>query len=414
MPKLTRRTTLAGAAALLATHRAQAATTLEFTTWQAEEPGFGAWWKELIAAFEQKNRGTQIKVTGIPYKDYLDQLTIRFASNRPPPLFELNTDTVGAFASQDWLQPLDDRIKQSVIGTDKWSGLQQDLSWDGKMLGVLLMGYAFMLFYNQALLDQAGVTLPASWDEWLAAVPKVTQRDRGIFGLSAVTTEYPTIPLDMLRTIRWSGGSIVRGNAYNLTDPKVVQAVELYRRVVGGNAPLGANSTIIRQLFTDGKTGFLIDGPWVWALLDHAPKEVRPNLKMAKCPFAPPVGGASNSIHIAAGLDQATQDAAWSFIAFLTQPKWQQRYTELTAAPAARLDALTPELAASRPELKAINEAVIGVEPNVPRSQALHANYNEFTQIMQRTCVRVLSTSLPVIDILKDTQAQLERAVPLT
>ena len=271
-----------------------------------------------------------------------------------------------------------------------------------------------MLFYNQALLDQAGVTLPASWDEWLAAVPKVTQRDRGIFGLSAVTTEYPTIPLDMLRTIRWSGGSIVRGNAYNLTDPKVVQAVELYRRVVGGNAPLGANSTIIRQLFTDGKTGFLIDGPWVWALLDHAPKEVRPNLKMAKCPFAPPVGGASNSIHIAAGLDQATQDAAWSFIAFLTQPKWQQRYTELTAAPAARLDALTPELAASRPELKAINEAVIGVEPNVPRSQALHANYNEFTQIMQRTCVRVLSTSLPVIDILKDTQAQLERAVPLT
>ena len=122
MPKLTRRTTLAGAAALLATHRAQAATTLEFTTWQAEEPGFGAWWKELIAAFEQKNRGTQIKVTGIPYKDYLDQLTIRFASNRPPPLFELNTDTVGAFASQDWLQPLDDRIKQSVIGTDKWSG----------------------------------------------------------------------------------------------------------------------------------------------------------------------------------------------------------------------------------------------------------------------------------------------------
>lgn len=414
MPHLTRRAAIAaGLATPLLASQARAATrTVEFTTWQSEEPGFGAWWHEVIAAFERANPSVHIAMTQIPFKDYLDHLTIRFASNRPPPLLALPSDSIG-FAAQGWLQPLEDRIRGTVIGTPEWSPLQQDIAWDGKPVGVLIMGYAFMMFYNQALLDGAGVTLPTDWPEFCAAIPKITNRERGIFGLSAVTTEYPTIPLDLARTIVWSGGALTDGHAYTLTSPKVLAAVELYRRVVGANAPLGANSTIIRQLFVDGKTGFLIDGPWVWALLDRAPAAIRPNLKMAKCPFAPALGGASNSIHIAAGLDRATQDAAWSFIAFLTTREWQQRYTVLSAAPAARLNVLGAELERSRPELVAINQSVIGALSTVPDNQSLRANYNEYNKILQVACVKLLSTTDPVMAIMKETQAKLEQAAPL-
>ena len=134
---------------------------------------------------------------------------------------------------------------------------------------------------------------------------------------------------------------------------------------------------------------------------------------MVKAPFSPPLGGASNSIHIAAGLDKPTQDAAWSFIAFLAQPEWQQKYTELTASPRRPQGAVTPEIAKAHPELVAINEAVIGAQSTTPANQALRSNYNEFNQIIQRTAVKVLSTSEPVADILKDAQAQLEQPVPL-
>ena len=392
---------------------AQAQKPLEFTTWQGEEPGFSDWWKQLVAAFNQAHPETPVRLTSIPFKDYLDQLTIRFASGRPPPLLELPSDSLGAFASQDWLQPLDDRIKGTPIATD-WSSLQRDMVWDGKTQGVLLMGYAFMMFYNQQLLDAVGIkALPTSFAEWQTDVGKITDRAKGIFGLSAVTTEYPTLPLDFIRSIVWVGGSLVRDGHYNLTDPKTVAAIEDYRRVVGGNAPLGDNSTIIRQLFVDGRSGFLIDGPWVWALLQKAKPEMRPNLKMAKAPFAPPLGGASNSIHMAAGLDRATQDAAWSFIAFLAQPEWQQKYTVLTASPAARQNAVTPEIAAAHPELVSINEAVVGAQSTTPADQALRSNYNEFSKIIQRTAMQVLSTKAPVADILKQAQAQLEQQVPL-
>ncbi len=92
------------AAAVLATAPLAAATaqtvTLDFTTWQSQEPGFDQWWKGLIAEFEAKNPGAKINVQQIPFAQYNNQLTIRFTGNRPPDIVHLPTRNFAAFASQ--------------------------------------------------------------------------------------------------------------------------------------------------------------------------------------------------------------------------------------------------------------------------------------------------------------------------
>src|SRR5579871_3069416 len=150
---ITRRTALGAALAVPFVRPAFAAPLdLELTTWQYEEPGFSTWWKEVVAAFNEANPQYRAYLTGIANKDYLDQLTVRFASNRPPVLLELSPDAIGAYASQGWLMPVDDRIKGTPIESE-WSSLQSEIKWDGKTYGVLLMSYAFMMFYNEALLN---------------------------------------------------------------------------------------------------------------------------------------------------------------------------------------------------------------------------------------------------------------------
>ena len=52
---------------------------LEFPTWQAEEPGLADYWTELIKAFEAKNPGVKVKKQQIPFREYVDKLTVRFA-----------------------------------------------------------------------------------------------------------------------------------------------------------------------------------------------------------------------------------------------------------------------------------------------------------------------------------------------
>jgi len=36
--------------------------TLEFPSWQAEEPGVRDWWRAVIAEFEQKNAGVKVNL----------------------------------------------------------------------------------------------------------------------------------------------------------------------------------------------------------------------------------------------------------------------------------------------------------------------------------------------------------------
>ncbi len=387
--------------------------TLQFPMWQAEEAGFGDWWRAVTSAYEKSTPNVKIKIEQISYQNYANEMTIRFASNRPPDIVLLPSNAFGGFASQGWLEPLDSRLQGTPIQGKDWSSLQQHYRWDGKTLGVLVMGFGTMLFYNEALLNAAGTPVPKDFASYTAAVEKITNRDKGVFGLAAVTSEYPTIIYDIMGFLEWQGQKFIDNGKYNLTNPKVIAALESYRRVVGNNAPIGSNHTVARQLFLDGKTGFLLDGPWVWARIGSAPAAVRPSLKMVALPFEPHIGGAANSLHIPVGISAERKDLVWSFIKFAMQPEWQRRYLLSTSAPPGLGNVLTEEDRKANAHLAEVAESARGAISATPTVQSVQANVNEFGTIVQRLAVRVISTKDPIDRIAKETQAELERTIPL-
>src|SRR5690606_32405516 len=84
----------AAAAALLAGLQPSFAqsVTLDFPTWQADEPGFGEFYKTAIAAFHDANPDVEIRLQQIPFAEYINQLTVRFASGRPPHILVIPSD----------------------------------------------------------------------------------------------------------------------------------------------------------------------------------------------------------------------------------------------------------------------------------------------------------------------------------
>jgi multiple sugar transport system substrate-binding protein len=413
--RMQRRAFTLGAGGLLLASRirpAAAATTLNFPTWQAEEPGFSQWWKELIAAYQQAHPGVTIALQQIAYPNFVNEMTVRFASNTPPDIVELSGNNFGSFASQGWLEPLDERLKRDPMPAG-WSSLQKLYQWDGHTLGVLVMGYGNMLFYNERLLADAGVSPPKSFAEFIAAVPKLTQKDKGIYGLASVTAEYPTVLSEFLSYVLWQGADAFHGGNYSFTDPPVVAAIETYRRVVGGNAPLGNMQTMQRQTFISGKAAFTVDGPWVYALLKNAPEAVRGSLKMMAPPFLPRTGGAANSLHIPSGIAADRKELVWQFIKLAMQPEWQRRYFVLTSSPPGLPEALTAAEIAAAPQLAIVAAGVKDAVAYIPTLQPIQANVNEFVQILMRTAVRVLTTSDPIAQICAQTQADLVHAIPL-
>ena len=150
---------LALGAALPAAH---AQKPLELMSWQGEEPGFSDWWKQVIAAFNQAHPQTPVKMTSIPFKDYLDQLTIRFASNRPPPLLELPRTTSAPSRARAGCSR-STTASRARRSRPNGRSCSSDIVWEGKTQGVLLMGYAFMMFYNERCSMPPASRLPGDW-----------------------------------------------------------------------------------------------------------------------------------------------------------------------------------------------------------------------------------------------------------
>ena len=413
MSKLAR--IIAALAAILALGAAAPASaqgiTLDFPSWQAEEPGFAEWWKALISEYEAKHPGVKVKLYSIPFANYVNQLTVRFAGQNPPDIVHLPSRNFASFASQQWLEPIDDLLKASDIAS-KWSKMQTEMSWNGNTYGVLLLPYGNLLYYNEKLLQDAGAKVPTTPAEWLDAMARTTNRDKGQFGLVTTTAEHPNMFIDAATWVLGEKQDWLKGNKYNFTDPGVVAAMDQFRKSLT-YAPPGTNSASARQLFIDGKAAFLRDGPWVWATLQKAKPETRPLLKMAQLPFPVITGGASNSLHIPARLEAQKKKLVWEFIALAASPAWQEKYVQLTGSPAGRIGVIGPEQAKKDPHLSAITLAAEKAENLFPMQPALRENYNEFATLFSRAVVRMQSSSQPTDAILANLQKELTAAIPL-
>src|SRR6266705_1048798 len=385
--------------------------TLDFPSWQAEDPGFAEWWRALIQEYETKHPGVKVKLYSIPFANYVNQLTVRFAGQNPPDIVHLPSRNFASFASQQWLEPIDDLLKAGDIAS-KWSKMQTEMSWNGKTYGVLLLPYGNLLYYNEKLLQDAGAKVPTTPAEWLDAMAKTTNRDKGVFGLVTTTAEHPNMFIDAATWVLGEKQDWLKGNRYNFTDPGVVGAMDQFRKSLS-YAPTGTSSAGARQLFIDGKAAFLRDGPWVWATLQKAKAETRASLKMTQLPFRVMTGGASNSLHMPAKIDPQKRKLVWEFIVLAASPQWQEKYVQLTGSPAGRLGMISAEQAKRDPHLAAITQAAEKAENLFPTQRALRENYNEFATLFSRAVVRMQSSSQPTEAILTNLQKELNAAVPL-
>ena len=384
---------------------------LDFPTWQAEEPGAGEYWTELIKAFEAKNPGVKVKKTQVPFREYADKLTVRFAANNPPDIVHLPSRNFLAFASQGWLAPLDEYLAQTDVKAT-YTRMNEEMLYNGQYHGVLLMAYGMMFYYNEKMLQDAKVAVPKTSDELLKAIAATTDANAGRFGWAAPTTEHPNLVVEIGTWVTGERANLFKGNQYNFTDPAVIKAVDKFRAAVK-HAPKGVSSEQARQLFVDGKVAMLRDGPWVAAALKKAPDATRPYLKMGMMPFAAIPGGTSNSLHMPAKLDAEKHKYVWEFIKLTTTPEWQAKYTLLSASPAPRKNALPASELAQRPDLALINKSAAEAVNLFPENVAVRENYNEYAKIFSEAGIKLITSERSTIDVMRDLQADLSKRIPL-
>jgi len=381
--------------------------TLDFPTWQASEPGYQEFWEAAVEEFEESHSGVTINLEQISFDDYQQSLVTRFAANDGPAIVHLPTRFFPSFADQGFLAGLDDRLGETDI-LETWPVSQDQLMWEGEYQGVLLLSYGYVLYYNSAMLDEAGVEVPTSYEELIDAAEQLTAD--GVYGIAMDTAQNPNLLMELAWPVVGSGHAVVDDSGYAFTDPEVVSIAEQVREL-SQYAPQGLASEQKRQYFADGNAAMMIDGPFVGQLIDDS--DNADDIEAAAPPFETVPGAQSNSLHVSAMVSDEEADLAWEFIEMVASPQWQDRYVEEVGVPAPR-EGSGADVIADDPTLQVFDEVMTDAVDVVPDNDQVRLEYPAYSEAVSFSVSRLISTNDPVEDVMSELQTRLEEEVPLS
>lgn len=94
-----------------------------------------------------------------------------------------------------------------------------------------------MLYYRKDLLTAAGLAVPASWSELVAAAQKLTADGKVADGFNWQAKQAEVLVCDLVEFIGSNGGSILApdGKTVTIAEPKAVEAVQLMADTFGAD-----------------------------------------------------------------------------------------------------------------------------------------------------------------------------------
>lgn len=389
-----------------------AATELELPTYQLQE-GFGDWWRAAAAAFAEENPGHTIKLVGAPFGDHHNQLTTRFVAGNPPDIAHISARFMFGFADSGFLEPLEDRLGAIGWKEADFISAQKQMNRNGHTYALNLLGYSWGLFYNDAMLKEAGVAVPETPEDFLAAaeaLTKDTDKDGRTdqYGFAFVTDQSSQTYFALTYLLAGMGQPWV-------TDGELVSRDALHKAVAmtaafieAGTTPTGIGNNDVRQLFWQGKAAMYIDGSWGTGFKKDATPEVVENYRVAPLPFPNEAGGPSNVLAIPAALDDERKDLAFKFIELVQRPEWQKNYGEISGNPPARKGMLTEKAYADWPEIK-VFEASSKRATQSYLPEGLEGDYNKFAAIISEGISGMASGALSADEATDQIHDELSR-----
>lgn len=142
-------------------------TTVEFWTIDLKA-AFGDFFNDMIAAYEEENPGVTINWTDIPYDDVQSKLVTAVAGGTAPDVVNLNTQFALNLAGQDALVDL------NAEATEEQKSIYIEDLWNSAKIGDSVYAFPWyaspdIMFYNKDLFEEAGMEVPSTFEEALAA-----------------------------------------------------------------------------------------------------------------------------------------------------------------------------------------------------------------------------------------------------
>jgi ABC-type glycerol-3-phosphate transport system substrate-binding protein len=322
----------AGAVAVLfsSTALVQAADVSFLTHWA---PDTVAKLEAAAATYTEAHPDTKITVRAVPFGDLLT--TLRTSGGGAG-----GATIAGIYDA--WLPDL--AKDQLVAAVPEAIAADTKANWPAGVIGAASIGGVlygipneidvYALNYNKKLFAEAGITeAPKTWDEFLAAAEKLTDKSKGQQGFGLINSWAAGVLHPFSSLLVSNGGDLVVDGKPVLDSEAAKQTFELYEKLIKSGysdpamATADANTTgPFLDSFVSGKTGMIIMANWWESALKAGMGDNFADIATAPIPVGPS-GDTARSISyswmtvVNAKASAEEQAAAWDFLNWLNGPE---------------------------------------------------------------------------------------------
>lgn len=330
---------------------------------------FAATLATLAPMFEEAT-GITVNVDILSYPELLTKITADFIGDTGGyDLVTMDIVWAGQFAESGFSVPLDDWIARDAaeIGLDDiYPVLMESLgSYDGVQVAFPLAGYANVLAYRTDLYEKAGIAPPTTMEELIAAAHALTDRDTDQYGFVANGQKGPAVAQDWMQYNAQLGGSIMGEDGLPaLNSPENVVSLAIYKDLFDNAAPPGAVDYDWGGREESFRQGLVANmQTWSVGAAGYDNPDQSKVVGLNEVIQAPAAAGLDQGVGIGgwalainADIDAAQQEAAWTYIKWVTSPEIQKEMAKLGGGGYIRMSNLAdPELIALYPFLPVLD-----------------------------------------------------------
>ena len=317
----------------------------------------------LIPAFEAENPGIKVNAVSHEWAELHDKVLVSANANALPDVARCDIAWLPEFQKMGILVALDETMQDFAdVSGQLLDSAMSTAVIGGHYYALALNTNSKIVFYNTAMLEAAGVEVPATMDAWVEAVRKLSGENAN--GQQVWGWNEPALAGWNICPFIWSfGGSLTNEDQTVATgyinSPATVKAVETFAELVkaGGITGFNAGDIPMTDGFGTGRYAMMLEGPWKSAELAGA----YPDVVYGTAPIPAGEGG---SISVLGGEDiamfnSANKEAAWKFMQFMTGEYAETEMAKCGQIPVnkAALESETVKAADYAPFIEAIRTA---------------------------------------------------------
>jgi arabinogalactan oligomer/maltooligosaccharide transport system substrate-binding protein len=225
------------------------------TIWHGWEGSYLETKKAIFDAYMAKYPNVKIELVHKPKLD--EAVTAAVPAGQGPDIIAWVDDWVGKMAKLEIIKPLDDQASKAWLSATYSTPAVEAVTFDNKVYGIPETVEAISLIYNKKLIQPSDI--PKTSDDLLAYAKSYPQSHPGQYGIvwNAFNDAYFQAPW-----VYGFGGFYVKADGtVGLSQQGTKNAVK-YIDSFKGSIPAKPDYGTADQLFKDGKSAMIINGPW--------------------------------------------------------------------------------------------------------------------------------------------------------